>query len=73
MKTYTIQVNQTYVQVVDIKANSKEEAEQQALDEFDPTRANLGEAECWTTHINGIRKGEDPWAEYITINQVKRI
>lgn len=56
MKTYTIQVNQTYVQVVNIKADSQKQAEQQALDEFDPTRANLGEAECWTTHIDGKEK-----------------
>ena len=56
VKTYTIQVNQTLVQVMNIKADSQEEAEVQALEEFDPTRANLGEAECWTTHIDGKEK-----------------
>ena len=56
MKTYTVQVNQTLVQVVNVKADSQEEAEAQALEEFDPIRANLGEAECWTTHIDGKEK-----------------
>ena len=45
---YTVQVCMTYVHVMDVEADSQDEAERLAFGMFDLNRANQGEGECWT-------------------------
>ena len=53
MKTYTIQVCMTYVQTIDVEADSQDDAEMKAFERFDLGKAWHGESECLTVAIDG--------------------
>jgi hypothetical protein len=47
MSKFKVQVCMTYVQIIEVEADSKYDAEVQALESFDIKQANQGEGECW--------------------------
>lgn len=53
---YQIQVCMTYVDIVEVEAETQESAEYQAFYAFDLDRAQRGEGECWTISIDGEPK-----------------
>jgi hypothetical protein len=53
MKKYQVQVCVTYVQVVEIEAETQESAECMAFYSFDLDKAHRGESECWTISTEG--------------------
>ncbi len=53
---YRVQIVMSYWQTVEIEANSRADAETQALYEFDITKARMGDGEVYDTEL--IDKGQ---------------
>lgn len=53
---YQVQVCMTYVDIVEVEAETQDSAERIAFDEFNLDRAQRGEGECWTIAIDGEPK-----------------
>ena len=53
MSKYQVQVCVTYVQVVEVEAETQECAEYMAFYAFDLDKAHRGESECWTIATEG--------------------
>lgn len=51
MSKYTVQVVMSYIQVIEVDADSQYEAEVTAFDQFDLSKANEGEGEAWTVSV----------------------
>ena len=56
MKKYTVQVVVSYVQVIEVEANTQEDAEIKAFESFDLAQAYQGEGDAWTV---GVNEGEE--------------
>ena len=48
---YRVQVVMSYWQTVEVEADSRADAENKALDEFDITKARIGEGEVYDTEL----------------------
>ena len=51
MKIYKVQVCMSYIQVIEIEADSQDSAEDQAFEAFELEKAQRGEGECWTVEV----------------------
>jgi len=47
MSKYTVQVAMSYINVIEVEADSPEEARELAFHQFDLSQANQGEGEAW--------------------------
>jgi hypothetical protein len=56
MSKYTVQVCMTYIQIVEVEAETQESAEYMAFYAFDLDNAQRGEGECYTVSIDGETK-----------------
>lgn len=56
MSKYTVKVCVTYINVVEVEAETQESAECKAFYEFDLDKAYRGECECNTLAIDGEEK-----------------
>ena len=56
MSKYQVQVCMTYVQTIEVEADTQDDAEIKAFESFDLSKAYQGEGECWTVSIEGESK-----------------
>jgi hypothetical protein len=48
MKTYKVQVCMTYIDIINVEAESQDDAEMKAFQSFNLGKAQQGEGEAWT-------------------------